>query len=218
MLQCILGNLSNHDGGKIPTNLHIWQWKTIFLHALHVHSSFDILKTFSFFLRREMTCFAVEWTTWAYDGKCSILSSYFRSKRWFQFNSRTVRTHFSSITTLNNWKMIAATRSYIFRWRSRFRRRGVCLSSLLLWNWGPLLETWLALRILRLRSRETYTYGSWRSIVLAMHRATRAWLSIVLLALSIIKGPRLEPSQGSLRRYDGNCKENVSLKLNFALS
>ena len=38
--------------------------KTVFLHALHVHfSSFDILKTFSFFLRREMTCFAVEWTT-----------------------------------------------------------------------------------------------------------------------------------------------------------
>ena len=35
-----------------------------FLRALHVHfSSFDILKTLSFFLRREMTCFAVEWTT-----------------------------------------------------------------------------------------------------------------------------------------------------------
>ena len=27
--------------------------------------------------------------------------------------------------------MIAETRSYIFRWRSRFRRRHVCLSSLL---------------------------------------------------------------------------------------
>ena len=52
-------------------------------------------------------------------------------KRWFQFNSRIVRTHFSSILTLNNWKMIAETRSYIFRWRSRFRRRRVCLSSLL---------------------------------------------------------------------------------------
>ena len=52
-------------------------------------------------------------------------------KRWFQFNSRIVRTHFSSIMTLNNWKMIAETRSYIFRWRSRFRRRRVCLSSLL---------------------------------------------------------------------------------------
>ena len=75
-------------------------------------------------------------------------------KRWLQFNSRTVRTHFSSIMTLNNWKMIAETLSYIFRWRSRFRRRRVSLSFL----------------------------------------------------------------SGSLRSYDGNCKENVTLKLNFALS
>ena len=60
-----------------PTNLHIWQWKTASLHALHVHfSSFDILKTFSFFLRREMTCFAVVWMTWAHNDKCSILCSY----------------------------------------------------------------------------------------------------------------------------------------------
>ena len=51
-------------------------------------------------------------------------------KRWFQFNSMIVRTHFSNIMTLNNWKMIAETRCYIFRWRSRFRRRRVCLSSL----------------------------------------------------------------------------------------
>ena len=33
--------------------------------------------------------------------------------------------------SLNNWKMIAEMRSYIFRWRSRFRRRRVCLSSLI---------------------------------------------------------------------------------------
>ena len=45
--------------------------------------------------------------------------------------SRVVTTHFSSIMSLNNWKMIAETRSHIFRWRSRFRRRRVCLSSLL---------------------------------------------------------------------------------------
>ena len=51
-------------------------------------------------------------------------------KRWFQINSRTVRRPFSSIMALNNWKMIAEKRSYIFRWRSRFRRRRVCLSSL----------------------------------------------------------------------------------------
>ena len=31
--------------------------------------------------------------------------------------------------SLNNWKMIAETRGHIFRWRSRFRRRRVCLSS-----------------------------------------------------------------------------------------
>ena len=52
-------------------------------------------------------------------------------KRWFQFNSRIVRTHFSSKMTLNNWKMIAETRSYFFRWRSRIGRRRVCLSLLL---------------------------------------------------------------------------------------
>ena len=46
-----LGSLSNHDddGNKNPTNLHIWKWKTAFLHDLHVQSSsFDIL-LFSFF-------------------------------------------------------------------------------------------------------------------------------------------------------------------------
>ena len=72
-----IGSSSNNDddGNKNPTNLHIWKWKTVFLHALHVHfSSFDILKTFSSFLRREMTCFAVVWTMLAHDDKCSILS------------------------------------------------------------------------------------------------------------------------------------------------
>ena len=53
-------------------------------------------------------------------------------KHWFQINSRTVRRYFSSIMTLNNWKMIAETRSYILRWRSRFRWRRVCLKCL--WN------------------------------------------------------------------------------------
>ena len=68
LLHELLGSLRNHDddGNKNLTNLHIWRWKTIVLHALHVHfSCFDILKTFSFFLRREMTCFARVWTTWA---------------------------------------------------------------------------------------------------------------------------------------------------------
>ena len=115
-----------------PTNLHIWQWKTVFLHALHVHiSSFDILQTFSFFLRREMTSFAVVWTTWAYDDKIMFSFVLLCPKRWFQFNSRVVRTRFSSMMTLNNCKSIAERRSCIFRWRSRFRRRRVCLSSLI---------------------------------------------------------------------------------------
>ena len=116
-----IGSLSNHDdeGNSNPANLHIWQWQTLFLHALHVHFSyFDILKTF-FFL----------YTTWN-DLFCSCVDDvsiwwqmfnfvFLCPKRWFQFNSRIVRTHFSSMMTLNNWKMIPETRSYIFRWRSR---------------------------------------------------------------------------------------------------
>ena len=47
-------------------------------------------------------------------------------KRWFQFISRIVRTHFSSKMTLNNCEIIAETGSSRFR-----RRRRVCLSSLL---------------------------------------------------------------------------------------
>ena len=52
-------------------------------------------------------------------------------KRWFQFNSSIVRTHFASIMTMNNWEMMAETRSYILRRRSHCSRRRVCLSSLL---------------------------------------------------------------------------------------
>ena len=66
-LSSIIGSLSNHDddGDKNFANMNIWQWKTIVLHALHVYFSFlDISQTFSFFPRREMTCFSVVWTTW----------------------------------------------------------------------------------------------------------------------------------------------------------
>ena len=89
-----LGSSSNHDddGNRNPKNLHIWHWKTVFLHA-----SFDILKTFSFFLWCEMTFFAVVWMTWAYDDKCSIMS---RPKRWLQFNSRIVKAHILGIMTV----------------------------------------------------------------------------------------------------------------------
>ena len=98
-----------------PTNLHVWQWKTVFLHTLHVHfSSFDILKTFLLFPRREITCFTVVWTTWAYDDKFSILSSYVP-----RAGSNLIPGSLEQIFL----------RSYIFRRRSRFRRRRVCLSS-----------------------------------------------------------------------------------------
>ena len=47
--------------------------------------------------------------------------------RWFQFHSRIVRIHFASVMYLNNYQMIVETRSYIFRSRSRCRRRNLCL-------------------------------------------------------------------------------------------
>ena len=86
-------------------------------------------------------------------------------KRWLQFNCTTVRTHFSSIMTLNNWKMIAEIRSYIFGWRSRFRGRRVCCSLIAEimpfankhWNfaWFPIVLCRLATaRIVRRRKLE----------------------------------------------------------------
>ena len=52
-------------------------------------------------------------------------------KRWFQFNFWIVRTHFATVMTMNNSEMTAETRSYIFRLRSRCRRRRVCVNSLM---------------------------------------------------------------------------------------
>ena len=54
-LDLITGSLSNHDHdvNKNPTNLHIWQWKTVFLHALYVH--------FLTFLRRSRSFYDVKW-------------------------------------------------------------------------------------------------------------------------------------------------------------
>ena len=66
-------------------------------------------------------------------------------KRWFQMHSRMVRKHFSRITTLNNWKIIVETRSSIFRWRSRFRRPWVCLSSLIFISGGWRVIPWLVM-------------------------------------------------------------------------
>ena len=65
-------------------------------------------------------------------------------ERLFRFNSRIVRKHFASLMTLNNWEMITETRSYIFRWRSRCRRRRVCVNSLF-----PINDVkWPVLRVL----------------------------------------------------------------------
>ena len=104
---------------KPPTNLHMWQWETVLLHAF-----LDILKMFSFFLRREMTCFAVVWTECIYDDKFSILSCHLRSAG----SNSIVRTQFSSIITLSNRKIYCI----LLRWSSRCRRRRVYLRSLFL--------------------------------------------------------------------------------------
>ena len=99
----ILESLRNHDddGNKNPTNLHIWQWKTVFLHPLHAHFSFfDILLTFSLFLRREMAKFLQLWgqreRTMTNVQFCLLMS---KALVPVQFQDS-----FSSIMSLNNWK------------------------------------------------------------------------------------------------------------------
>ena len=96
-----IGSLSNHDddGNKNVTNLHIWQWKN---------------NTFARFAR----AFFIFWhfadvlvlsTTWN-DLFCSCVDDvsiwwqmfnfvFLSLKRWFQLNSRIVRTYFASVMT-----------------------------------------------------------------------------------------------------------------------
>ena len=102
-----------------------------FARAYFIFSHFEDVLVLSM-TWNDLFCNCVDDVTCAYDDKCSILSC---PKRRFKFNSRIVKVHFSGIMTLNNWKVIAETRSYIFRWRSCFRRRRVCLSSLLIPPW-----------------------------------------------------------------------------------
>ena len=52
-------------------------------------------RTFSFFLRREMTCFAVMWTTWAYDDKCRD-ANLSRTKKSGDFSFLTPRNRATS--------------------------------------------------------------------------------------------------------------------------
>ena len=83
------------------------------------------------FWRRSRSCYDVKWP---FLQLCERHEHMMTNcpKRWFQFISWIVKAHLSGIMTLNNWKMIAETRSDIFRWRSRFRRRRVCSSYLLI--------------------------------------------------------------------------------------
>ena len=46
--------------------------------------------------------------------------------RWYKFISR-IFSYFANIMTWINWEIIAETRSFIFRWRSRCRRRRLCI-------------------------------------------------------------------------------------------
>ena len=132
-LSSLLGSLRNYDddGSKNVTNLHIWQWETTVLHALHVQFSFlDISQMVSFLSTtwNDLFCICVDDVS-IWPQMFNFVFLYL--KRWFQFNSRIVGTHFASVMTLNNWEIIAETRSYIFRWCSRYRRRRVCVNSLL---------------------------------------------------------------------------------------
>mgnify|MGYP007058640550 CR=1 FL=1 len=78
--------------------------------------------TFSFFPPREMLCFAVVCTTWAYDDKCYILSSYL----WSTCSNLIpgLFFHFARIVTLDNWET-----TYICL------QRRVCVNSLLSCNY-----------------------------------------------------------------------------------
>ena len=52
---------------------------------------FDILKTFSFFLGREMICSCVDDVSISWQ---MLIFIFWCPKCWFQFNSRVVKTHF----------------------------------------------------------------------------------------------------------------------------
>ena len=108
----LTGSLRNHDD-EGNTNLHIWhiwQWKTVSLHALTC--IFHLL----IFWRRSRSFYEVKWAVFQLCGRrehmmtnvqfCMLMLNFvcLCPKRWLQFYSRMVRTHFSSIMTLNNWK------------------------------------------------------------------------------------------------------------------
>ena len=101
----LLGSLSNHDDdrNKNPTNLPIWQRKTVFFawcifHFWHFVDVRVLSTTWN-----DLFCSCVDevkiwWQMFKFVFSCP--------KRWFQFNSMIVRTHFSNIMSLNNWKWL----------------------------------------------------------------------------------------------------------------
>ena len=100
--------------------------KKIALHALHVHFGHfaDVLVLSTTW--NDLFCSCVDDSSWWLQMFNFV---FLPLKRLFQSNPRTVRAHFASTMTLNNCKMIAETRSYIIRWRSRCRRRRLSSSS-----------------------------------------------------------------------------------------
>ena len=123
-------------------------------------------------------------------------------KRWFQFNSRIVRTHFSSIVSLNNWKMIAETRSHIFRWRSRFRRRRVCLSSLLrFWRQRELVEVNLS-----------FSAFTWKPLVrMQVKGRDSSPISYNVINTESSQNTKPSPFQGPISKWRFGCSSRRSL-------
>ena len=95
-------SLSNHDvaGNKNPTNLHVWQWKTVLLHALHV-----LFFLFLTFCRRSRSLYDVKWDVLQLCGRREHLMTNVQFqfvllplKRWsVSIYWKTVRTHLASV-------------------------------------------------------------------------------------------------------------------------
>ena len=118
-----IGSLSNHDddGNKFAYLAMKNSIFARFARAFFIFWHFDDVLVLSM-TSNDLFCSCVDDVSIWWQMFNSVLLC---PKRWFQFNSRIVRTNFSSIMTLNDWNMIAETRSYIFRWRFRFRWRRV---------------------------------------------------------------------------------------------
>ena len=97
--------------GISHSSVVFWQWKTIVLHVNFGHLTDALVLSTTW---NDLFCSCVE--------DVSILWQMFNfvflsQELLFQFNSGIVRTHFARVMSLNNWKMIAKTWSYILRWR-----------------------------------------------------------------------------------------------------